>query len=490
MLEARGEPATSNRPYNQSFSYDVWDNMTARTGKHWSKNITAFLGTYVDNRLGLWGYDADGRVTGSSSVSSTFDAAGRLVQAVGPTRRNNPPLILVQDFDGDGRRVKKTEYGSTTYFLCSTVLSGVVISEIYGTTGQSNFGQKQKGHVYANGTELAEQNTFLNVAQYQHHEPSNGEQGVSYTHPDTTIVWGRTQLDPFGDDVGDEDPYLDQGGGGDSPGFNYPHFGDISDPNSGCTVDGQPWPCTSIGFFFNGTTMVKSVTAGLNGPLIVPQYEWKDNPPETGDACKIRVCPSIVTVNDTGGQYVIAGYEIVSNDFPMRAMIPQNSTDLIKINHAFGDASTGISQVKGKKDPCHDFFTQGRSLEEVSAIFSSFWKSAFHDERAAATASTANSGHGLAATLRLGNAFFADDNSVPGTGLSFSFANNMYLSDAYQLTPRQNRALTILHEFAHALGLIPSDNPTVDPSGKQSAKNDAAIYEKCKNILNSLPLKD
>jgi hypothetical protein len=43
--------------------------------------------------------------------------------------------------------------------------------------------------------------------------------------------------------VGDEDPYLDQGGGGD-PGFNYPHFGDLSDPGGGCTVDGAPWSCS------------------------------------------------------------------------------------------------------------------------------------------------------------------------------------------------------------------------------------------------------
>jgi YD repeat-containing protein len=107
--EARGEPVTNNRPYNQSFTYDVWDNLTARASKHWSKTITTFLGTHVDNRLSLWGYDADGRVTGSSTVSSTFDAAGQLVRAVGPSRRNNPALILVQDFDGDGWRVKQTQ---------------------------------------------------------------------------------------------------------------------------------------------------------------------------------------------------------------------------------------------------------------------------------------------------------------------------------------------------------------------------------------------
>jgi len=321
--EARGEPAANLRPYNQSFTYDVWGNMTGRASKHWSKNIPTFLGPHVNNRLSIWTYDADGRVTGASSVSSTFDAAGRLVQAVGPQRRNNPPLVLVQDFDGDSHRVKKTEYGSTTYFLRSTALSGVVVSEIYGTSGQTNFGQKQKGHVYANGTELAEQNTFLNVAQYQHHEPGSGEQGLSYTHPDTTIVWARTQLDPLGDDVGDEDPYLDQGGGGD-PGFNYPHFGDISDPNSGCTVDGQPWPCTSIGIFLKGAA--KSITPGPDAGLFMPRYEWRFNDSPGGeDACKNGVCPSVVTIDDPGGYFVIAGFDIISNMPAMRAAIPQNT---------------------------------------------------------------------------------------------------------------------------------------------------------------------
>jgi hypothetical protein len=178
------------------------------------------------------------------------------------------------------------------------------------------------------------------------------------------------------------------------------------------------------------------------------------------------------------------------NNEQFLASSPQDPT-LLKINHAFGDAASGFDQGRSKKkNPCKDFFLRGRSLEEVSAIFSSFWKSAVHSPSLPATASTANGGQGMAATLKLGNAFFADDNTTPGTDLSFSHANDMYLTNAYQLTPRQNRAMTILHEFAHALGLIPSDNPTVDPSGAQSLRNDATIYEKCKDILNSLPLRD
>lgn len=326
--EARGEPATNNRPYNQTFTYDVWDNLTGRASKHWSRNITSVVGTFTDNRMNLWGYDADGRTTGSSSVDSTFDAAGQLVQAVGPRRRNNPPLVLTQEFDGDRARAKKTEYGTTTYFLRSTALSGAVVSEIQGTAGQANFGQKQKGHVYANGTELAEQNTLLNAAMYQHHDPGAGEQATSFIHPDASLVGNKTQLDPFGDDVGEEDPYLDQGGGADPPGFSYPHFGDMSDPHSGCTVDGQPWPCTSIGIYLGSSGAAKSVTAGPDAGRLMPRYEWRFNDSSGGeDACKNGVCPSVVTIDDPGGYFAVAGFDIISNTPATRAMIPQNPVE-------------------------------------------------------------------------------------------------------------------------------------------------------------------
>src|SRR5437660_1099746 len=176
--------------------------MTSRTGKHWSHTNT-FFGTYANNRMDGWQYDADGRNTVSNTVSSTYDAAGELIQTSGPQRRNNPPLTLTQAFDGDGRRVKKTEYGETTYLLYSSVL-GKVVDEINVS------GQKQKGHVYLNGSELAEQNPFLNQAIYKAVDPSGAEEA-------------GTQLDPLGNDVGDEDPYLPDNG---DPGFAYPHLGD------------------------------------------------------------------------------------------------------------------------------------------------------------------------------------------------------------------------------------------------------------------------
>lgn len=166
---------------------------------------------------------------------------------------------------------------------------------------------------------------------------------------------------------------------------------------------------------------------------------------------------------------------------------PQKPDDL-KINHAFGDAATAISQKRGKKkDPCKDFFTKGSSLPEVTKGFANFWQSATHDPRWGGIAGTSNSGGGMAATLRLGTAFFLDeDDGTQGTGLTWSPVNDIYLTKLTNLTPRQNRALTILHEFAHALGLIPSDrdNPA------KSAANDATIYKECGFILDAPPMRD
>jgi hypothetical protein len=86
--EARGEPATVNRPYNQGFGYDAWGNMLARGVKNWSKTMTSS----PNNRVNGWQYDADGRATVTNSVASKFDAAGRLIQTSASQRRNNPPL--------------------------------------------------------------------------------------------------------------------------------------------------------------------------------------------------------------------------------------------------------------------------------------------------------------------------------------------------------------------------------------------------------------
>jgi RHS repeat-associated protein len=165
---------------------------------------------------------------------------------------------------------------------------------------------------------------------------------------------------------------------------------------------------------------------------------------------------------------------------------PQNP-NLLKVNHAFGDASSALAATRGASKACQDLFTKGRSLAEMTAIFQNFWNTATADPSSmAGIAGTTNSGQGMNARLRLYAPFFADDDSTAAgkaAGYAWSPARGRYEEVFTSLTPSQYRALVILHEFAHALGVIPSDKD--DP--KQSQKNDETIFDKCGAILGALP---
>lgn len=158
---------------------------------------------------------------------------------------------------------------------------------------------------------------------------------------------------------------------------------------------------------------------------------------------------------------------------------------MIKRNLAFGDASSAIGgKIRGRKNPCQEFFTKGRSLQQVTDIFKHYWQTATDNPELADLAGTKNSGQGMDATVELGNPFYSEGPPV----YQWSPVNNRYLEQTTNLTPRQYRALTILHEFAHALGLIPRDGPKADPTGTQSEKNNQTIYQKCGAFLDALPL--
>jgi YD repeat-containing protein len=485
--ESRGEPATNNRPYNQSVGYDVWDNMPSRTAKHWSKNIPTAALVEVNNRVNGWQYDADGRATVTNSVTSTFDAAGQLIQTTSPQRRNNPPLTLIQGFDGDGNRVKKNEYGSISFLLRSTVLGGALVTEIYGTPGQTNFGQKYLGHVYVNGIELAEQNTFINSAFYKHHEPGNGEEGRSYIYTDGSSLWGKQQLDPFNDDVGEEDPYLPEPGGGGDPGggdsgFNYPRHGDLSDPHSGCTVDGEPVPCTSIGIFLGSSGAAKSVTSGLNGPLIVPRYKDVPNPAEQpGNACKNEICPpGPVTVYGTGTDLEIAGYDVISATPEMRAMIPQNPRpDVPNYVRDFyrthqGTIDRCINRVFGQKadgtpDPAASIMERQiiKNAPEISYEMSQFQLQGNTD--VAGTLAT----YGIPSKLGHGTVYIANDLPVTTTEITravfHELGNILSINMSSKLTGRGDPL---------AYG-DPNGIPYTTPTGTYRDKDTGARLEKC-----------
>lgn len=216
-----GLPAGSGAvgPYEQSYSYDVWGNLTGRAGKHWSRN-QSFSAPYTNDRRQGWTYDAAGNVLADDSGysrASTFDAAGRKVEARehqrsggGQTTLIVNDLTLTQGYDGDGQRARREERSvrrvnngppqttvETTYYVRSSVLGGAVVAELDGQ------GQRQKGYVYAGGGRVAKQ--WQGFLYWQYEEPVSGSSREGATQG--FLYAGGEELDPLGEEVEASDPY-------------------------------------------------------------------------------------------------------------------------------------------------------------------------------------------------------------------------------------------------------------------------------------------
>jgi YD repeat-containing protein len=212
------------RPYDQSYSFDVFDNMNLRGGNYWWQSSLLggspknFQTTYVNGRakynningkisengvLRNWLYDAAGNVmvdyadqaTADYDIRSDFNTAGQMaVQRIKKYDTGGGTCTQTSDFDYDGdgrllnRRMTPTSYcGSTPveneYLVNSTVLGGKLITMLNAS------GQKKATYIYAEGTILARQ------------EPTtpNGNDGLNFDNRDPmNVLDGGSGIDPLG----------------------------------------------------------------------------------------------------------------------------------------------------------------------------------------------------------------------------------------------------------------------------------------------------
>ena len=138
--EARGEGATTNRPYKQLFSYDALGHLTERSKYRWFLGAETSSDSYTNNRhdpVGqLWQYDADGNTVTMPGTAYVYDASGRIV-----TMTSGIPSTATLSWDGDGRKVKsveavwdfetETDITTTSYSIYSTVLGRVLTEFVY-----------------------------------------------------------------------------------------------------------------------------------------------------------------------------------------------------------------------------------------------------------------------------------------------------------------------------------------------------------------------
>jgi hypothetical protein len=123
---------TMDGPYSQGYQYDVWGNVTHKYG--WGGEVqggsagvsTDIWYSYTGNRRNGFTYDAAGNLTNDLGQNFAYDVTGQQTSA------SYGGYSLNQEYDGNGLRIKKTENGSVTYYLRSSVLGGQVVAEING----------------------------------------------------------------------------------------------------------------------------------------------------------------------------------------------------------------------------------------------------------------------------------------------------------------------------------------------------------------------
>jgi len=142
----------------------------------------AYTASYTNNRRNGFGYDAAGNLTNDGGQTFTYDATGQQATA--------SYLSMQQYYDGNGLRVKKTENGTATWYLRSSVLGGQVIAEMNAS------GTWTRGYVYAGSGLLAVQSG--GAVNWMHEDPVTKSKRV--TDASGTVV-STVELDPWGGDT-------------------------------------------------------------------------------------------------------------------------------------------------------------------------------------------------------------------------------------------------------------------------------------------------
>jgi hypothetical protein len=233
-------------------------------------------------------------------------------------------------------------------------------------------------------------------------------------------------------------------------------------------------PLSPAGFFYNPLGP-STVPPGARPPTL-----RKATPGSRNGGSPNQIDEGHDHVND----FIIPiGFVLQQNPVPLPAEL--TPLEHLKLRLAFSDAATAL--LNDKK--CRDFFTKGRSLAEVQSLLTTLGENAQYDPKPTSVPGT--TGKGSEAVIRVRPPFFANDDTGygPQVGYHWAPARNRYEELFTSLAPSQYWALTILHEFAHALSLISDDRRSADPTGEQSTKNDSIIDEKCGKGLERLPVR-
>ena len=295
-----------NGPYWQVYGYDEGNHMSYRVWRTW-ENTNGQPGvyspwraydftTYENNRVNGWQYDADGRltsnVTNTGGFTYSYEAAGQLLSSAEPGRS------LVQSLDGDGRKIKLTENTAVTYYLRSSVLSNIVISEL------DQNASKRRTYVYAGGDKpIAKQEN--NQVSWENRDPD--EVSVARTNASSSQTGGN-ELDPLGVQVdnnwgiyasGSQHTYNTENGNGTFQNW----LGWSTGSSMACYYDSFSAPCSVVLRALNsGAARIdpnrpSDPLGGING--LNGHFQWIAD--DSLDSGSVDLDKVTVTIRDGGG---------------------------------------------------------------------------------------------------------------------------------------------------------------------------------------------
>jgi len=253
--------SSNTEPFNQSYGYDAFGNLTSRSGTYYFQASQSDTGSYANNRRNGWSYDADGRIsytpptTNDGTRNLWYDGAGQLVNNTnvsGSTSTNYTPA-----YDGDGQlayeRAQTTVNGSsasitTSYIMRSTVLRGEILTRL------DQNGNKSSTYVPAEGLLFATQSMVggASVTWTQRNPLGITETGLGVYDPLGNYVPFQHQQDPR--------PPAGSYNSSSMSGLAA-SLGNTSDYGGmGCLMDGLPTSCSRL---------LRTIQSGLGDKLIL-----------------------------------------------------------------------------------------------------------------------------------------------------------------------------------------------------------------------------
>ena len=174
--------ATANA-FSRNYQYDEWGNIKNFSGLTLNYQTNA-SGAPTTNRINTdsqnfgYTYDAAGNMTVGAGQSYSYDGANRLKTASNGTSSYG--------YDGDGKRVKKTEGATTTYYVFSSKL-GQSVMEVTPSS-------VQRAYVYESGKLMALQATD---GQFYWVHPNHLNNVRAMTDASGNLTY-KAQHDPYG----------------------------------------------------------------------------------------------------------------------------------------------------------------------------------------------------------------------------------------------------------------------------------------------------